>query len=119
MDIILFTLNRQFAIEYLNDMVLCSKTAEERINYVQQVFTLFHDAGVLLMLKRSNFFTNTIEYLCHVILPRRLEIARLINDAIGRHRPPTLTTELRSFYGLCKDFRRNLHNFARLAASLK
>lgn len=101
MDVILSTVKWQFALVYLDDIVVFSRTPVEHIDHVRHVLTLLHDDGVILKLKKCRFFTDTIDYLSHVIRPRRSEIASHTTDAIRGLQTPTSPTELRSFLGLC------------------
>lgn len=69
-----------------------------------------------MTVKRCQFFSETIDYLVHVIRPRRLEIASHLTDAIRELKEPKKLTELCSFLGFCNVCRRFVLNFARLAA---
>lgn len=97
MVIILSTVKWQIALVYLDDIVVFSRTPEKHIYHVQHVLTLLNNARATLKLKKCKFFTDTIDYLGHVIRPRRLEIASHKTDTIRGFQPPTLITELRSF----------------------
>lgn len=64
------------------------------------------------------FFTETIDYLGHVICQRRFEVSPYTTDVIRGLRALTKLTELRSFWGLCNVFILFVPNFSRLAAPL-
>lgn len=120
MDFILSTVKWRFALVYFDDIAVFSKSPEEYIEHVRHVFTLLSDAAITLKLKKRCFFTDTIDYLGGLIIrPRQLEIAPNTTVAIRGLEPPTSLTELRLFLGMCKEFRRFVPNFARIAAPLK
>lgn len=118
MDVVLSTLQWQFGRKCLNDIVVFSRTPEEQIKLVRHEITLLHGAGVTMELKKCKFFKNKIEYLDHVILYRRLDIASHKTDAICGIQPPTSLIELRSLLGFCNVSSHFLSNFAQLKAPL-
>lgn len=75
MEVTSETVNSQFALGYLHDVVIFFKTPERHIRHIREVLTLLMTPGVTLELKNCQLFTETIDYLGHSIRPRRLEIA--------------------------------------------
>lgn len=55
MDVKLSTVYWQFALVYLNDVVIFSKNLEAHYKHVRHVLTLHRCAGVSIKLKKSNF----------------------------------------------------------------
>lgn len=66
----------------LDDISIFSNTLEKQIIKTKQMLALAQLAGVTHKLKWCSFFTNTINFVEHVNLPRRLEIAAHPVDAI-------------------------------------
>lgn len=104
MNVILATVKWQFALLYLVDIIIFSKHAYKHIEHVRQVLTLFNDAGMMLILKKSKFFTDQINYLAHVIKTGKLQVADHTADAIRDLKTPTTIMEVRSFLDLCNVF---------------
>lgn len=75
------------------------------IEHVKWVFSLLQDAVILLKLEKSNFFTGTIDYLCHAKQPRQSEITTHTTDAIKELKQPTNNAEHHSFLRFCNLFR--------------
>lgn len=75
MHVILSTVKYQFALVYLDVIVIFSRTPDEHILPIHTILNLIRDSGVTLKLKKIHFFTETIDYFGKVIRPRRLEIA--------------------------------------------
>ena len=52
-----------FAITYLNDITIYSKTAKEHVNHLQQVLHKLNDAELTMKLRNCHFFVKEIQYL--------------------------------------------------------
>lgn len=61
-DDIPFTVQWQFLLVYLDDVVVFSRPPEEHIPHVQRMLTLFSDVIVSHKLKKWKFFMDTIDY---------------------------------------------------------
>lgn len=68
-DIILCKVKQQFALVYIDDIVIFSRTLQEHTAHKTMDLKLFKDVSVALKLKKCAFFTNRIEYLGHFTRP--------------------------------------------------
>lgn len=93
---------------YVDSIVIFPKTPGEYIATTKMVLTAFKGADVALVLKGVPSFTNWINYLGDIIIPGGLEVANYTADAIGKLKLPKKVTELRSFSGLRRLFKRLL-----------
>ena len=100
---------------YLDDVIIFSKSIEEHLKHVDEVLEILRQAGMSLKLKKCHFFTNSVNYLGHVIGPGTLEVSEKNMVAIRAAVPPKNQTQLRSFLGLCNVYRRFVPGFARIA----
>jgi RNase H-like domain found in reverse transcriptase len=69
-------------------------------------------------LNKFHFFTDTVDYLGHVIRPGQLSVAEKNTAALKVMTHPTTQTELRSFLGLCNVYRRFVKGLFKIAAPL-
>lgn len=91
---------------------------EKHTDNVKQVLNLEQCAEAVLKLKESTLFTDNIDYLRHVVRPRRLEISTHTADAITTLTLPRNITNLCSSQRLCNVFRRFVHSFVPILAPL-
>ena len=53
----------KFAIAYLDDIIIFSKTAEEHLDHIKQIFKKLRNAHLLMKFSKCHFFTKEIQYL--------------------------------------------------------
>ena len=73
-----------FAITYLDDIIIFSRTAEEHLYHIKQVFEKLWNAHLSTKLSKCHFFTKEIQYLGHIlsttgIRPLSLKTQAIIN----------------------------------------
>ena len=118
LDVILSRFKWKTCLVYIDDIIIFSKTVEEHIQHVDEILTALGNAGVTLKIKKCTFFSDSVEYLGHVIKPGKLEIDGANTKSLRDAKPPTTKTELRSFLGLCNVYRRFIKNFSMTAHPL-
>ncbi len=74
-DVILLGVKWQHCLVYLNDVIVFSKSLPDHLVHLEHILGLLRNAGVSLKLKNCNFFTQSVDYLGHVIQPGRLALA--------------------------------------------
>lgn len=104
MDIISSSFKRQISLVYLDDTVIFSRILSEHSNFPRLVLYLLIEAGVTLKLRTCECFTNSIDYLGHLICPGRLEVANHATDARPVLKKPTTKTIIPSFIVLFRTF---------------
>ena len=69
-----------FAMGYLDDIIIFSKTEKEHLQHLEEIFECLRKAGLKLKLQKCSFFKKHIQYLGHLIsdkgiqpLPEKLE----------------------------------------------
>lgn len=117
-DLTVSPIKRQFVLVCLGDIVVCSSSPRDNVNYVKQVSSLFRDVKAILKLKKCNFFAETFVCFGHVICPQRLRMATHTTDAIKWLPSLKNVTNVCLFIRLCNLFRRFTPNFARIASQL-
>lgn len=88
MNVILSVVKWRFAIVYLDDILIFLNLLKEHFADVRKVSTLLNNTGVTVELRKCRFFTETTEYLGHIIRQRRFEIASRTTDAVRGLKTP-------------------------------
>ena len=56
-----------FTTAYLDDIIIYSKTAQEHLDHLQQVFKKLHNAKISIKLNKCHFFAKEIQHLGHIL----------------------------------------------------
>ena len=69
MGYILRGLEYRFALIYIDDTIIFSKSVDEHLVHSEEVFKRLRDANVKLNPEKCSFVRQRVEYLCHVVTP--------------------------------------------------
>ena len=56
-----------FAIAYLDDIIIFSKTPQEHLSHIRKVFKKLKSANLSMKKSKCNFFSKDIQYLGHIL----------------------------------------------------
>ena len=56
-----------FVITYLDAIIIFSRTAEEHLSHIKQVFEKLRNAKLSMKLSKCDFLTKEIQYLGHIL----------------------------------------------------
>ena len=105
----------QFVVMYLNDIVVYSRTMEEHVQHLRQVFQVLRDNELYIKLEKCSFAKPEVEFLGHWIREGRLMMDQTKVHAILDWK--TKIPELRSFLGFVY-YRRFIKWYSSVAAPL-
>ena len=106
------------ALVYLDDIIVFSKTIDEHIDSLEQVFKLLASAGLKLKLKKCEFLKNKINFLGHIVSSEGVMPDDKKINSILEYPVPKNVKELLSFIGLASYYRKFIRAFAEKAHSL-
>ena len=112
MEHVLVGLTWNITVPYLDDCIIFSKTPEEHIKRLQQVFQRFRVANIKINPTKSAFFETKVQFLGHVISKNGLEADPEKVKAAQNFPVPQNQTDVKSFLGLCSNHRRYIKSFA-------
>lgn len=106
----------KFVVVYFDDILIFSKSQEEHVNHLHEVFKALIKEKLIVNLKRCAFMTDSVLFLGHIISKEGVKVDNEKIKAIVDRPTPKSITEVRSFHGLAAFYRRFIKNFSTLIA---
>ena len=111
-------LNLTYALVYLDDVIVYSKTEEDYLRRLQAVFERFHEHGLKLKPSKCSFLRKQITFLGHEISADGMKPSTLNLEEITEMTLPANYTEVQHFLGMTRFFPRFIKNYAHIAKPL-
>ena len=111
-------LNLTYALIYLDNVIVYSKTEEEHLVHLRAMLERFMEHGLKLKLSKCNFFRTEISYLGHKVSAAGMELGTEGLKGIAEITPPATYTKVRKFLGATGYFRHFIKGYARIAKPL-
>ena len=90
-----------FAANYLDDIIVFSRTAEDHLKHLEQVFAAVQKADLKIKASKSDFFKSHVCYLGFLISKSGIRCDKSKVEAINKITTPTSIEEVQHFNGLC------------------
>ena len=103
---------------YLDDILIFSRTAEEHIHHLRQVFDILRQNQFVVSKEKSQFNLPEVHYLGHIVGREGLKVDSKKVQAVQDWPQPQTVTQVRSFLGFVNYFRRFVDHFADKARPL-
>lgn len=91
----------EFAIAYLDDILVFSKTHQYPLRHIQDVFHRLRQHGLKLKLKKCSFFKEQTEYIGFIINEHGVKPDPKKVEAIQKLPAPTTVRDVSGFIGMC------------------
>lgn len=109
---------RRFVIVFFDDIMVYSKTFQEHLQHLEQVFNTLVSDNFFLKLSKCLFAQRQLEYLGHMVSPEGVFPEPSKIQAILDWPLPKTVTELRGFLGLTGFYRKFVKSYATIALPL-
>lgn len=106
---------RKFVLVFMDDILVYSRTLEEHIEHLRQVFDIFQQHKLLIKFNKCAFAQHQIEFQGHIISDKGVAIDPSEAQAILNWPIPTSFTELRGFLGLTRYNRKFVQGYGVIA----
>ena len=100
-----------FAIAYLDDIIIFSKTPQEHLSHIRKVFKKLWSSKLSMKMSKCNFFSKEIQYLGHILSATGIQ-------PLQHMQPPTTPKQVRAFLGLVGYYRKLIKGFPKIAKPL-
>jgi hypothetical protein len=109
---------RKFVLVFMDDILIYSKTLEDHVQHLSQVFAVLRDHKLFIKFKKCAFAQQQIDYLGHIISVNGVstnpsKISTMVDWPV-----PKTFTNLRGFLGLTRYYRKFVKNYGILAKPL-
>ena len=107
-----------FAIAYLDDIIIFSKTPQKHLSHIRMVFQKLKLATLSMKKSKCSFFSKEIQYLGHILSATGIRPLPAKTHAIQHMQPPMTPKQVRAFLGLVGYYRKFIKGFAKIAKPL-
>ena len=111
-------LNLTYALIYLDDMIVFSRTKEDHLHCLRVVFGQFLEHGLKLKPSKCHFLQEEITFLGHEVSAKGMKPGMANLKAIAKMTPPTTYIGVRRFTGMTGFFRHFIKGYAKIAKPL-
>jgi hypothetical protein len=118
MNTILKPYINNFAVIFLDDVLVYSKTMEEHARHLQLIFEACTEWNLRLKRKKSVFGKTEVEYLGHSITGNSIKPCARNVEKIKNMAVPTNSAEVRTVLGLTGYYQKFCQNYSHIAAPL-
>ena len=104
-----------FAIAYLDDSIIFSRTAEEHLDHIKRgFFEKLRSVHLSMKLRKCHFFMKEIQYLGHILSTIGIRPLQSKMQAIKNKHPPKMPKQVCAFLGLMGYYRKFIRNLAKI-----
>ena len=107
-----------FAISYLDDIIIFSETPEEHLKHIRIVLKRLQAANLKMKKSKCSFFKKELHYLGHLLTTEGIKPQPEKVKAISELKPPTTSKGVREFLGMVGYYRKFISRFADAARPL-
>ena len=101
-----------FAANYLDDIIVFSRTAEDHMEHLEKIFKALRIADLKIKVSKCKFFKKHVSYLGFLIGETDICCDRSKVKAINKITTPTSIEEVRQFNEICSYYRKFISHYS-------
>lgn len=102
----------EFAVTYVDDILIISETLREHIEHIEILIKKIHSVGMTLNINKCKFILHEVKFLGHIISEIGIKPNEEKINCIRNFPIPKNKNECESFLGICNFYRRHIPNYA-------
>ena len=108
----------QFVVVFIDDILVYSRDEQEHEQHLKIVLQTLREKKLYAKLRKCDFWLKEISFLGHIVSAEGVRVDPVKIEAVVNWKPPQSVTEVRSFLGLARYYRRFVKGFSVIASSL-
>ena len=108
----------QFVVVFIYDILVYSKDAQEHEQHLKIVLQILREKHLFAKLSKCDFWLKEELFLGHIVFVKCIRVDPAKIEVIVSWKPPLNVTEVRSFLGLVRYYRRFVKGFSVMASTL-
>jgi hypothetical protein len=117
-DLVFKNLINKSLVAYIDDLNCFSKTHEDHLIDLENLFVCVRQANLKLNISKCFFFKEKLNFLGYIITKDGLETDPVKIEKVRNYPMPTSVTQIKGFIGIASYYRRFINNFAAIARPL-
>ena len=101
-----------FATNYLDDIIVFSRTAEDHMEHFERIFAALQMADLKIKISKCEFFKKHISYLGFLIGETGIHCDKSKVETINKIATPTSIEEVHQFNGMCSYYRKFILHYS-------
>ena len=107
-----------FTLDYLDDVIIFSETAEQHLKHIQIMLTRLKQASLKLRKSKCAFFKKELYYIGHLLTTQGIKLQTEKIKAVSEMKPPTNQKGVREYLGMAGYYRKLISRFADTARAM-
>ena len=108
----------KFVIVFIDDILVYSGSPEEHAEHLRTILHILRERQLYAKFSKCQFWLDKVDFLGHVISAKGISVDPHKIKAIVNWKPPKNVSEVRSFLGLARYYRKFVEGFSKIAAPL-
>ncbi|KAL8133946.1 hypothetical protein AgCh_009131 [Apium graveolens] len=108
----------KFVIVFIDDILIYSKTPEDHAAHLRIALQRLREKQLYAKFSKCEFWLTEVQFLGHMVSKEGIKVDPVKIEAVSKWEQPKTLTEVRSFLGLARYYRRFVKDFSKIASPL-